>query len=188
MIEWGKSFISTAKWGVIYPHWLWCKCPWRRSSNCSWLFSGSPWCAALWGSGSENRKTIGFTLIDHFSRHTWTLWTLLWHVYYWGHWWTVCFVLQTHLGFVDSKHGLWIKHSINGTQSQFDFNSSLPTSTEPVSYLWLNAQQVFLLSGPKQELHAGAWVVSLVQHHTRVFLQDVPYLSRPLNYQSFDRV
>lgn len=68
---------------------------------------------------------------------------------------------------------------LNGTPVNFH---------KTMSYLWLDAQQVFPLSGPELELYIGAWMISLEQHHTGVLLQDIPYLSGPLNYQSFYRV
>lgn len=41
------------------------------------------------------------------------------------------------------------------------------------------------MSTPELDLHRGTRVVSLKQQHTGVFLQDVPYLKRPLHCQGF---
>lgn len=59
------------------------------------------------------------------------------------------------------------------------------TITEWISYLRLDAQEVFPVSTPELDLHRGARVVSLEQQRAGVFLQDVPYLKRPLHCQGF---
>lgn len=57
--------------------------------------------------------------------------------------------------------------------------------TELISYLRLDAQEVFPLSAPELDLLSGARVVSSEQQCTRVFFQDIPYLKRPLHCQGF---
>lgn len=54
-----------------------------------------------------------------------------------------------------------------------------------MSYLRLDAQEVFPLSAPELDLFSGARMVSSEQQCTRVFSQDITYLKRPLHCQSF---
>lgn len=55
---WGNWLISSDKWWVMefYHLWLWGRHLQRKSSNCSWLVSRSPWCAPLWDSGARLKE------------------------------------------------------------------------------------------------------------------------------------
>lgn len=55
--------------------------------------------------------------------------------------------------------------------------------TELISYLRLDAQEIFPLSTPELDLNSGTRVVPPEQQGTRVFLQDIQYLKRPLQCQ-----
>lgn len=63
--------------------------------------------------------------------------------------------------------------------------SSLSSITELTTYLRLDAQEVFPLSAPELDLHSRSRVVPLEQQCAGVFLQDLPYLKRPLHCQCF---
>lgn len=85
-----------------------------------------------------------------------------------------------HFGALElQRHG----DSISGCVHEV--NSCQPLVTQLMSYLGPDSPQVLLLSAPELELHGGAGVVSPEKQSTGVFLQDIPYLKRPLHCQSF---
>lgn len=55
--------------------------------------------------------------------------------------------------------------------------------TQLISYLRLDAQEIFPLCTPEVDLNSGTRVVPPEQQGTRVFLQDIQYLKRPLQCQ-----